>query len=127
MERRPGFSQTFPRSSRLTRADDFSSVFNSRKAIKSAHFLLHYRPRAEGEEARLGVVVAKRFLRRAVDRNLLRRLARENFRRLRTGLDSRDLVLRLFSSPEKLDRHALGEEIGTLLGRTRIRRSDEIR
>jgi ribonuclease P protein component len=118
---RPSFGQTFPRKSRLTKTDEFSSVFSSRKAIKSAHFLLHYRLRAEGEDARLGVVIAKRFVRRAVDRNLVRRLARENFRRLRTALDSRDLILRLISRPGDFDRRALAEEIKALLGRARIR------
>ncbi|MDR1367185.1 MAG: ribonuclease P protein component [Candidatus Accumulibacter sp.] len=118
---RPWFGQTFPRNSRLTRTDDFSSIFSTRKAIKSAHFLLHYRFRRQGENARLGVVVAKRLVRRAVDRNLLRRLARENFRKVRTGLDSRDLVLRLVLNPGDLGRLALGKEIGTLLDRMRIR------
>lgn len=82
---------------------------------------MHYRLRAEGEDARLGVVIAKRFVRRAVDRNLVRRLARENFRRLRTALDSRDLILRLISRPGDFDRRALAEEIKALLGRARIR------
>jgi ribonuclease P protein component len=82
---------------------------------------LHYRFRRQGENARLGVVVAKRLVRRAVDRNLLRRLARENFRKVRTGLDSRDLVLRLVLNPGDLGRLALGKEIGTLLDRMRIR------
>ncbi|MDR2506537.1 MAG: ribonuclease P protein component [Candidatus Accumulibacter sp.] len=111
--------QAFPRSCRLTRTDEFSSVFGFRRAIKSAHFLLHYRRRAEGEGARLGVVVAKRFLRRSVDRNLIRRLARECFRKMRVNLVSRDLVLRLASKPEILDRRAIGKEIEILLEKCR--------
>ena len=55
----------------MTKTDEFSSVFGFRKALKSTHFLLHYRLRAAEEVAgaRLGLVVAKRLLRRSVDRN----------------------------------------------------------
>ena len=107
----------FPRQYRLTKTDEYSSVFGFRKALKSRHFLLHYRICQPNEEngARLGLVVAKRLLRRAVDRNLVRRLARENFRLLRSGLAARDLVLRLSSRPATLDRKALAEEIRGLL------------
>ena len=60
-------------------------------------------------------MVAKRFLRRSVDRNLLRRLAREEFRLLRASLSSTDLVLRLAVKPTALDRQAMAQEIRRLL------------
>jgi len=59
--------------------------------------------------------VAKRFLRRSVDRNLLRRLAREEFRLLRADLAANDLVLRLAVRPSALDRQAIAQEIRRLL------------
>ncbi|MRD73544.1 ribonuclease P protein component [Rhodocyclus tenuis] len=107
----------FPKRYRLTKTDEFSSVFGFRRAVKSRNFLLHYRPHGEEEAggARLGLVVGKRFLRRSVDRNLLRRLAREKFRHLRTQLPARDFVLRLASKPLPLDRQALAQEIDGLL------------
>lgn len=107
----------FPKAYRLTKTDDFSSVFGFRKALRSPHFLLHYRLRGADEVvgARLGLVVAKRFLRRSTDRNLVRRLGRENFRLLRNQLPSRDLILRLAVKPKVLDRRVLAEEIRGLL------------
>ncbi|MEF8700345.1 MAG: ribonuclease P protein component [Candidatus Accumulibacter sp. UW26] len=110
----------FPRHYRLARTDEYSSVFAFRRALKSPHFLLHYRPRGADEVpgARLGLVVAKRFLRRSVDRNLVRRLAREQFRLLRWRLRSSDYVLRLAARPLPLDRRALAEEIRGLLSKT---------
>jgi len=63
------------------------------------------------------MVIAKRLLRRSVDRNLLRRLARENFRLMRNMLPSRDLILRLANKPKNLDRRALADEIKGLLGK----------
>ena len=112
-------SATFPKLLRLTKTDEFSSVFGFRKALKSAHFLLHYRLRAAEEVAgaRLGLVVAKRLLRRSVDRNLIRRLAREHFRLMRCRLPSRDLILRLAAKPKTLDRRDLAEEIRGLLAK----------
>ncbi|HCN68393.1 MAG TPA: ribonuclease P protein component [Candidatus Accumulibacter phosphatis] len=113
----PPHSAAFPKQYRLLRTGDYSSVFAFRRALKSRHFLLHYRPRqaAEASGARLGLVVAKRFLRRSVDRNLLRRLAREEFRLLRASLSSTDLVLRLAVKPTALDRQAMAQEIRRLL------------
>jgi ribonuclease P protein component len=109
----------FPKYYRLTKTDEFSSVFGFRKALKSKHFLLHYRLRSVEEVpgARLGLVVAKRFLRRSVDRNLVRRLAREHFRLMRSKLASRDLILRLAAKPDALDRRVLAQEIQNLLGK----------
>jgi ribonuclease P protein component len=112
-------ASTFPKRYRLTKTDEYSSVFGFRKALKSPHFLLHYRIRTaeEAAGARLGLVVAKRFLHRSVDRNLIRRLAREHFRMLRCRLPSLDLILRLAAKPKALDRRVLAEEIRELLGK----------
>jgi len=43
--------------------------------------------------ARLGLIVSRRTARRAVQRNRLKRLIRESFRRHRVALGSRDLVV----------------------------------
>lgn len=112
----------FPKQYRLTKTDEFSSVFGFRKALRSPHFLLHYRLRITGEAeiitgARLGLVIAKRLLKRSVDRNLVKRLCRENFRTLRNRLPARDLILRLAVKPKPLDKKVLGEEIRTLLSK----------
>lgn len=117
-----GRTARFSKSYRLTRTDDFSSVFSFRKAIRSANFLLHYRPRKNGQfdGARLGLVIAKRNLRRSVDRNLLRRLVREAFRTQRSELPCCDLIFRLASKPAlPLERKGLAEEIRSLLGKMR--------
>ena len=108
---------SYPRRYRLTKTDEFSSVFGFRKALRSPHFLLHWRTRtvAEAHYPRLGLVVAKKLLPRAVDRNLIRRLTREHFRLLRQGLPARDLILRLANRPAELDRKLLAAEIRGLL------------
>jgi ribonuclease P protein component len=110
----------FPRRYRLTRTDEFSSVFSFRKVIRSSNFLLHYRPRGgeQSDSVRLGLVVAKRYLRRSVDRNLVKRLVREAFRTWRCKLPSCDLIVRLAVKPTlPIDRRVLAEEIRNLLAK----------
>ena len=123
-DRRPGGRRArarapFPKNYRLLRTDEYSSVFAFRRTLRSGHFLLHYRPRAaeEPQGARLGLVVAKRYLRRAVDRNLVRRLAREQFRLMRSQFRSADLVVRLAGRPEPLDRRMLASELRAVFGK----------
>ena len=48
---------------------------------------------------RLGLVVAKRFVPLAVDRNALKRKVRERFRRVRADLPAVDVIVRLRSRP----------------------------
>ena len=105
----------FPKRYRLTKTDEYSSVFGFRRAVKSAHFLLHYRPRAEGEPTRLGIVVAKRLQKSAVGRNLIKRIAREQFRLLRSQLPAMDLILRLNAKWQVLERRQVAGEIAMLL------------
>ena len=78
--------------------------------------MLHYQPRAEGmTSARLGLVVGKKLLKRAVDRNRLKRIIRERFRLCRGGLPAVDLVVRLAAKPVPFDSKALAEDFLALL------------
>ena len=110
--------QTFARRYRLTKTDEFSSVFGFRRAIRGKLLMLHYQPRAvECTEARLGLVVGKKLLKRAVDRNRVKRIIREQFRLRRAGLPAYDLVVRLATKPVPLDAGLLVEDFLALLGK----------
>ena len=69
---------------------------------RTEHFVVYGRP--TGNEARLGLVIGKKFAPRAVTRNLVRRIAREAFRVRRAQFEGFDLLLRLHT---KFDRKAL--------------------
>ena len=56
------------------------------------------RPNTLGH-ARLGMVIAKRLLSRAVDRNRVRRCVRETFRLQQQDLPACDFVVRLIAKP----------------------------
>ncbi len=121
-----GFS--FPGEHRLHAAKEFSSVFAARRVLRGRNFDLHFllsdgaaTEPVQASGARLGVVVAKKLARRAVQRNLLKRLAREAFRNVRPRLPPCDLVLRL-SKPtvarlDEIARGVLRQEIEQLLNR----------
>jgi ribonuclease P protein component len=93
---------TFPKAARLLKTDEFSSVFRLRPWRRSAYFVVYGRP--TGNEARLGLVIGKKFAPRAVTRNLVRRLAREAFRVRRAEFGGWDVLLRLHT---RFDRKAM--------------------
>ena len=64
---------------RLNNPHDFKRCFLSRKTIKNAAFTLHY-SKNESQTARLGINIAKKKIKKAVDRNKIKRAAREAFR-----------------------------------------------
>lgn len=108
----------FARRYRLTKTDEYSSVFGFRKAIRGNWLMLHYLPRPEGDtDARLGLVIGKKLLKRAVDRNRVKRIVREQFRLRRAALPVCDLIVRLVTKPLPLDGKAIAADINTLLDR----------
>ncbi|KAB2928123.1 MAG: ribonuclease P protein component [Dechloromonas sp.] len=111
--------QTFARRYRLTKTDEFSSVFGFRKAIRGKLLMLHYQPRpSTTDDARLGLVVGKKLLKRAVDRNRFKRVLREQFRLRRATLPACDLIVRLAAKPPKpLDAGALVDDFVALLAK----------
>jgi ribonuclease P protein component len=103
----------FRPASRLLSGKEYTAVFANRRVLRGGPFELYYRPltpaaapagsetpampasSANHQTARLGLVVPKRNAKRAVHRNLVKRLAREAFRHVYSQLPPYDLVLRL--------------------------------
>lgn len=83
----------FPSELRLLKADDFSSVFNFRKRISGPTLVIHYRNNSY-QYARLGLVVSKKIAKLSVDRNYMRRVLRDLFRRNKSNFNCLDLVIR---------------------------------
>lgn len=91
----------FPGRAKLIKTDDFSSVFNFRKRISGPFLAIHYRQN-QLAWPRLGLVVAKKIARLAVQRNYMKRVLRELFRLRQQQLQPVDLVIR----PHRLFKHA---------------------
>ncbi|MCR5084320.1 MAG: ribonuclease P protein component [Succinivibrionaceae bacterium] len=81
----------FPRTSRLLSSRDYDKVFKKPVRASVREMLILGCPNG-GTGPRLGLVVPKKVLKRAVDRNLVKRLVRESFRNSRHTLPSADLV-----------------------------------
>ena len=94
----------FPKAARLLKTDEFSSVFRLRPWRRTEHFVVYARP--TGNDARLGLVIGKKYAPRAVTRNLVRRLAREAFRLRRADFGGWDVLLRLHTRFDKKAMHA---------------------
>ena len=73
-------SHKFPKSARLLNAYDYSQVFNncSIRAGSTAGSVLAFT--VSDNRSRLGIIVAKKNVRLATDRNRIKRLVREYFR-----------------------------------------------
>ena len=67
------------------------------------------RPNEQGH-ARLGMVIGKKKLRRAVDRNLMKRIIRESFRQQQKTLPALALVV-IAKPAKRVDRQRLAREL----------------
>lgn len=90
----------FSRDSRLINAHQYTRVFDKNSRSADRYFTILSRDNLDqkldnGEpvSARLGMAVAKKCAKRAVDRNRLKRLARESFRQHKHSLAGFDIVL----------------------------------
>ena len=84
--------QHFPRHVRLTRGVEFQRVFQAGKRIHSQGLNARFASNAVGTP-RLGMAIAKKAVRRAHERNRIRRLVRESFRHHQTTLPAVDIVV----------------------------------
>lgn len=101
------------RDARLTRPAEFERVFADNQRARTDVLLVMALPNEVGH-ARLGMVITKRLLARAVDRNRVRRCIRETFRLLLPELPACDFVVRLISRPQA---GAEARELGRALQR----------
>jgi len=86
-------SQDFHRRDRLLTAADYRRVFADPDAKAGQAEILLLAIRNGSPRHRLGLAVARKHLPSAVKRNLLKRIAREHFRRLPPPQNGLDIVL----------------------------------
>jgi ribonuclease P protein component len=86
------------RDARLVDKADFDRVFADNQRARTDFVMVMAHPNQVGYP-RLGMVVAKRLLARAVDRNRVKRCVRESFRQVLPELPACDFVVRLIAKP----------------------------
>ena len=83
----------FDKTVRLLDSNDFSPVFaDAQFRVSRAEFLVLARNN-RGEKARLGIVVAKKQVKLATERNRVKRVIRESFRLHQSELPQFDIVV----------------------------------
>lgn len=85
--------QGFPKASRLLSEKEFTPVFGQPDFRVSSRFLLVLARASDLPQARLGIVVGKKNVARAVQRNRIKRMIRESFRRRKSDFGTIDLVV----------------------------------
>ena len=84
-------TQAYPRRFRLTSQQDFSRVFKKNTTCRDQYFRILAQTGTGLGFARLGQVVSRKVDRRAVQRNRIKRLVRESFRRYGVVIMQQDL------------------------------------
>lgn len=98
-------AHAFPKSRRLLKTDEYSSVFHFKCWEKGKYFRVLAKPN-HLFSPRLGVVVSKKTFPLAIQRNLVKRMTRESFRLLQADLSGLDIIVQLhrpFYRDEKAD------------------------
>lgn len=111
----------FERARRVLLGADFTRIFAEGQRQHGRYFRLHWR-RSE-QPARLGLAVSRKVDKRAVERNRIKRTARESFRQLCAILPDGDAVLvarpeaaRVSSADLREDLNRLWQRLSSLPG-----------
>ncbi len=104
------------RNRRLRNSEDFTAVFRFQHQASSLHLQIYAKPN-HLSYSRIGLVVSKKFERRAVNRNKIKRLLRETFRTFQEKSDATgmDWVMRLKRPISKIDSAQFTAEIKLLM------------
>ncbi|TVP55925.1 MAG: ribonuclease P protein component [Halomonadaceae bacterium] len=104
----------FPRSARLLTPAHYRQVFDQVEIrAGNRHLLILARPSAT-ERPRIGLIIAKRHVRKAVQRNRIKRLLRESFRHRQATLPPLDLVVLARPGLGQVDNQTLNEMLEQL-------------
>jgi len=109
----------FPRQVRLLTPGDYRRVFDQADAKAQTKQVLILARRNELGFSRLGLVVAKKHAKRAVDRNEIKRIVRESFRHHQSELDGFDCVVLSRGGAKDLDKTELRHMVDQLWKRLR--------
>jgi len=105
----PPEAATFPPARRVLVGGDFERAFKTGQRISSRSFRIHWC--ATGQPARLGLAVSRKVSTRAVDRNRIKRVVRDSFRRTSATLPAGDVILVAYREALTTDPAAFRDEL----------------
>nr|WP_267955408.1 ribonuclease P protein component [Halomonas ethanolica] len=101
----------FPKQLRLLTAGDYRNVFDHAALKVHGKGLMALACPNGLDHPRLGLVISKKNVRRAVDRNCLKRVARESLRLRQGSLPAVDIVLLARRGASELDKATLHRQL----------------
>jgi ribonuclease P protein component len=105
----------FAKTCRLLTSKDFSPVFaNAKYKVSNPNFLVLAIPNALNS-ARLGIVVGRKSVARAVHRNRIKRLIREAFRADSDRFGTIDMVILVRKGPGELQNQVIRQQLDDLM------------
>jgi ribonuclease P protein component len=116
----------FGKSLRLLNSPEFQTVFDAVEwKVSTQHILLLTRSNSLGKP-RLGLVIAKRHVKKAVQRNRIKRLIRESFRLNQSKLAGVDIVVLIRPGVDMQDNAALLKQLDGLWRRLNKKRAHTV-
>jgi ribonuclease P protein component len=104
----------FSRSCRLLTASDYKTVFDKSQLKVSNRYFLVLATINSLPTPRVGLVIAKKNVGKAVQRNRIKRLIRQSFRTLKPTLNNLDLVVLARKDADKLENQAIVDQLNQL-------------
>lgn len=113
-----GSPAAFSKAEHLRTSGEFRFVLTKGKSIRENGIALYYVKTSPERVNRLGVLVSKRAAKRAVDRNRIKRAAREYFRIAKSKFHEKfDIVIRAISYDKSLGKKELRDILNRLFER----------
>lgn len=103
----------FNRESRLLTPGHFQNVFQNANRFSSRYFTILI-TKNPSDKNRLGLAIAKKRVKLAVQRNRIKRLTRESFRLNQHKLPNIDMVVMVKSGIDNLENQAIEKELAYL-------------
>ena len=91
-------NRSLAQGARITKARDYTHIFKHGMNSQGKFWKLIVSPSGQANP-RLGLAISKKICKRAVDRNLFKRIARETFRKHRDDFDLLDFVVMIKNMP----------------------------
>lgn len=107
----------FPRSSRLTERHHYNWVYERPTRIGDGLYLLTWRPRDDGKGPRLGLAVSKKCAKKSVDRQRIKRISREVFRKLQYTLPDVDIIVSCRPKAASVSKQDLNKSMSRLFAK----------
>ena len=105
------------KSDRLQTRQAFNLVFKesgkNNRSVRRGPYIVYYK--TSDSRPRLGLSVSKRVIKRACDRNRVKRCLREFFRIHKEEIKNGDWIIRTFDKPQSLDFKTLTEPLDKIL------------